>query len=112
MARGLSEKTPAVAVERGTTPEQRAVWSSLGELAREVEKAGLSSPTLIVIGEVVSLAPGWKAAVCGCDAWDVNDSTKSSGGSFREWDMPGSALPEQNSDGSKFDGASSSGKVE
>jgi len=48
-----------VAVERGTTPEQRAVYATLGELQQEVAAARLESPTLIVIGQVVSLAPGW-----------------------------------------------------
>jgi uroporphyrin-III C-methyltransferase len=61
-ARGLPADTPALAVERGTTPEQRAVWAPLGELAGEVAAAALVSPTLLVIGRVVALAPGWAAA--------------------------------------------------
>lgn len=59
-AAGLSLDTPAVAVERGTTPEQRAVYATLGELQAAVAEAALVSPTLIVIGQVVSLAPGWQ----------------------------------------------------
>ncbi len=53
--------TPAVAVERGTTPDQRVVFSTLEELPARagVQGAGLKSPTLLVIGEVVALAPGW-----------------------------------------------------
>jgi len=61
-AGGLDPGTPAVAVERGTTPEQRAVWAPLGALQREVAAAQLQSPTLVVIGAVVALAPGWAAA--------------------------------------------------
>jgi hypothetical protein len=57
---GLDPDTPAVAVERGTTPEQRAVYATLKELAEEVVAARLESPTLLVIGKVVALAPGWK----------------------------------------------------
>ncbi|PRW33094.1 uroporphyrinogen-III C-methyltransferase [Chlorella sorokiniana] len=59
-AAGLSLDTPAVAVERGTTPEQRAVYAPLGALQAAVGEAALVSPTLIVIGQVVSLAPGWQ----------------------------------------------------
>jgi len=59
---GLGVRTPAVAVERGTTPEQRIVFAPLEELAESVVVAKLKSPTLIVIGQVVALAPGWNAA--------------------------------------------------
>lgn len=59
---GLGADTPAAAVERGTTPEQRIVWATLGTLGDEVERAQLKSPTLIVIGKVVALAPGWRQA--------------------------------------------------
>lgn len=101
---GLAADTPAVAVERGTLPTQRAVFAPLqvGQLARidcvvtltqltasikqarawahstcshrymvvvfisqdlqrAVQEHELQSPTLIVIGDVVSLAPGWQA---------------------------------------------------
>lgn len=60
MAGGLPEKIPAVAVERGTTIDQRAVWAPLNKLVEEVESAKLKSPTLIVIGKVVALAHGWQ----------------------------------------------------
>ena len=70
-AAGLDPSTPAVAVERGTTPRQRAVFAPLGSLSDAVGPAGaaLGSPTLIVIGRVVALAPGW-AAARGAAAWD------------------------------------------
>ena len=58
---GLGMRTPAVAVERGTTPEQRTVFAPLGELAERVHQAQLKSPTLIIIGEVVAVAPAWAA---------------------------------------------------
>lgn len=60
---GLPADTPAVAIERGTLPEQRAVFAPLDTLQQSVQRHQLQSPTLIVIGEVVSLAPGWRQRV-------------------------------------------------
>lgn len=54
---GLSGETEAAVIYRGTTPEQKSVFSPLRELPEAVEKAGLSHPALIVIGKVVGLAP-------------------------------------------------------
>ena len=59
IADGLSPMTPAVAVERGTTPEQRTVWATLGELYDAVRDVELVSPTLIIVGKVVALSPQW-----------------------------------------------------
>lgn len=58
---GLPRDTPAAAVERGCTPEQRVVFSTLEDLYDAVQGAEpkLVSPTLIVIGQVVKLAPGY-----------------------------------------------------
>jgi siroheme synthase len=58
-AAGHDPAMPAVAIERGTTPEQRTVFAPLEELHARVGDAGLRSPTLIVIGAVVALSPGW-----------------------------------------------------
>jgi uroporphyrin-III C-methyltransferase len=52
---GLAAGTPAVAVEAGTTPHERAVWSSLAGLDTAVRAAGLQPPTLMVIGRVVAV---------------------------------------------------------
>jgi len=52
--------TPAVAVERGTTDDQRVVFGTLGDLSARAGAAGLRSPTLIVIGRVVALSPQWR----------------------------------------------------
>lgn len=60
LAQGLPPDTPAVAVERGTTPEQRLVFNTLQGLQQAVASAQLVSPTLIMVGAVVSLSPGWQ----------------------------------------------------
>jgi len=52
---GLAADTPAVAVQEGTTPSQRVVAAPLSELPAAVQLAELKSPTLLVIGGVVSL---------------------------------------------------------
>lgn len=59
---GLKPSTPAVAIERGTTPQQRTVWARVDHLCDDVEEAKLTSPTLVIIGEVVALAAGWRHA--------------------------------------------------
>ncbi|KAM0868570.1 hypothetical protein ACQ4PT_041229 [Festuca glaucescens] len=53
MKHGLPPNTPVVAVERGTTPQQRM------DLVDEVHSEDLVSPTLLIIGKVVALSPFW-----------------------------------------------------
>ena len=52
---GMPHDIPAVAVQDGTTPTQRVVQAPLDGLADEVVREELRSPTLIIIGHVVSL---------------------------------------------------------
>ena len=56
MAAGMSRNTPACAIRNGTWQDQSAVISTVAALADDVAKAKLTSPAIIVIGEVVSLA--------------------------------------------------------
>lgn len=58
---GREPQTPAALVMAGTSREQRVVRGTLGDLAPRVAAAGLSSPALLYVGEVVSLAGnlGW-----------------------------------------------------
>ncbi|KAJ8565653.1 hypothetical protein K7X08_008229 [Anisodus acutangulus] len=56
---GLPTDTPAVAIERGTTPQQRVVFAELKNLAHEIISHRLESPTLIITGKVVALSPLW-----------------------------------------------------
>jgi uroporphyrin-III C-methyltransferase len=55
VAHGMSAGMPAAVVERGTTLDQRVVTGSLRDLASRVAAAGLESPCLIIVGEVVRL---------------------------------------------------------
>lgn len=72
MHHGLPPHTPAAAIERGTTPQQRIVFSELKDLADKIGVEELVSPTLIIIGKVVSLSPFWpissKEAPCLAEA--------------------------------------------
>lgn len=52
---GRDPQTPAACIERGTTPDQRVVVSTLAQLAADVADAGLKAPVATVVGEVVSL---------------------------------------------------------
>lgn len=62
---GMPAETPVALVERGTTPQQRHVLATLGNLVEVIEREALRPPTLIVVGEVVrlakTLAPGMTA---------------------------------------------------
>ncbi|MDP3287542.1 MAG: uroporphyrinogen-III C-methyltransferase [Methyloversatilis sp.] len=53
---GLPADTPACAIQNGTRGNQRSVVATLSTLATAVSAAGLGSPAIVVIGEVVSLA--------------------------------------------------------
>jgi len=55
VAHGLSLDWPAAVVSQGTLTEQRVVCATLGTLAAEVARAGLQSPCLTIVGEVVRL---------------------------------------------------------
>lgn len=56
MAAGLPARMPAAAIQHGTLPSQREVISTLDGLPEAVRRAGLGSPAIVVIGEVVNLA--------------------------------------------------------
>ena len=56
MEAGLPADTPAAAVENGTTPRQRRIIATLGDLPAQVARAGMKPPTLIIVGRVVAMA--------------------------------------------------------
>lgn len=55
IAGGWVADTPAAAISRGTLPEQETVVGTLANIAVKAAAAELSSPALLVVGEVVLL---------------------------------------------------------
>jgi uroporphyrinogen III methyltransferase / synthase len=51
---GRDPEEPAAAIERGTTPGQRTVSARLETIAAAVEREGIGSPALIVVGPVAA----------------------------------------------------------
>jgi uroporphyrinogen III methyltransferase / synthase len=56
-AAGLAADTPAAVVQAATTEQHRTVLATLGTLAARVRQENLEAPAMIIIGEVVALAP-------------------------------------------------------
>jgi uroporphyrin-III C-methyltransferase len=55
-AGGMAERTPVAVIENGTLAGQRSLITGLDEVVAAVAAAGLASPAIIVVGEVVRLA--------------------------------------------------------
>ncbi len=53
---GMAASMPVAVVQNGTLPAQRSVVSRLDQVAADVASAGLASPALVVVGEVVKFA--------------------------------------------------------
>jgi uroporphyrin-III C-methyltransferase len=51
---GLPASTPAAIVQRASLPDQRHAVTTLGELGETIAREGLGSPSVIVIGDVIS----------------------------------------------------------
>lgn len=71
---GLPPDTPAAAVERGTTPQQRIVLAELKDLGDKIASEQLVSPTLIFIGRVVALSPLWPQSQASSSSSSKKDS--------------------------------------
>ena len=69
MQAGQGGEVPAAAVQWAATGRQKSVSATVATLADAVDAAGVSSPAVVVIGEVVKLAPqlDWrsKLPLCG-----------------------------------------------
>jgi uroporphyrinogen III methyltransferase / synthase len=55
IANGQAAETPVAVIRWGTTPEQRTVTGTLGDIVERVREAGLTPPAITVVGEVVRL---------------------------------------------------------
>lgn len=55
LAGGLSPATPAALIQNGTRPDQKVVVGDLESLEKAASDAGLGSPSIVVIGQVVNL---------------------------------------------------------
>jgi uroporphyrinogen III methyltransferase/synthase len=55
IANGRAAETPVAVIRWGTTPEQRTVTGTLGDIVEHVREAGLTPPAITVVGEVVRL---------------------------------------------------------
>ncbi|MEO7852744.1 MAG: uroporphyrinogen-III C-methyltransferase [Rubrivivax sp.] len=75
-AGGLAADTPAAVVSAACTPRQRHVFCTLGTLVEATEQHGLASPAIVVIGDVVQVAPEWALATAGENAsWTARRAT-------------------------------------
>jgi len=55
VAHGLPASTPVALVEQGTTPQQRVYIATLETLLDVIASKDIKPPTLIIVGEVVTL---------------------------------------------------------
>ena len=55
ISHGSSPDTPIAAIEQGTMPNQRVVTSTLEKITPIVTRLDLKSPTMLIIGDVVTL---------------------------------------------------------
>lgn len=53
---GRASRTPVACISHGTTPRQREVIATLGDIVERVDRAALESPMITVVGEVVAVA--------------------------------------------------------
>lgn len=54
---GMAPTTPAAVVERGATPQQRRIDGTVATIAARATAAQVTSPAILVVGEVCALAP-------------------------------------------------------
>ncbi|MDG4720433.1 MULTISPECIES: uroporphyrinogen-III C-methyltransferase [Thalassospira] len=73
MEHGLSDQTPTMIIENGSTLEQRHLRTTLGRLCTDLERIQISPPCMIVIGRVISLADRLQPPLCDLIAVDRLD---------------------------------------
>jgi uroporphyrin-III C-methyltransferase/precorrin-2 dehydrogenase/sirohydrochlorin ferrochelatase len=74
VAHGRGADTPIAIIERGTTPQQRVLRGSLGQLTMLAEAHRVAAPAMLIIGEVARL--GAKAErICYTEDWSSKNTT-------------------------------------
>ncbi|MCW8916939.1 MAG: uroporphyrinogen-III C-methyltransferase [Magnetovibrio sp.] len=78
---GLPADTPAAGIERGTTPDQRTITTTLENLPQCIERAELKAPSLLIIGKVVELSKtiAWHTHAHECMLDDIEDNASNNG---------------------------------
>ena len=61
LLQGLPAHTPVAIVQHASLPQQRQALTTLGEVVNTIEREGLQSPSVIVVGDVVKGARAWAA---------------------------------------------------
>ena len=71
---GLAGGTPVAIVENGTTSRQRVLYSTLAEVEVDARRAGIGSPSLLIVGEVAALGRelAWFDGGTAADAFAAN----------------------------------------
>jgi uroporphyrin-III C-methyltransferase len=62
---GLREHTPCAVIQNGSTPKERVLITDLAHLVADVKSAGITSPAVVVIGDVVALRDAIQVARAG-----------------------------------------------
>lgn len=74
-AAGMAPDVPAAVVERGFSPSQRTTVTTLDRLPGEARRRGVVSPAVVVVGEVVALAPTADALLAELDtSWSAAEA--------------------------------------
>ncbi|KPQ30161.1 MAG: uroporphyrin-III C-methyltransferase [Marinobacter excellens HL-55] len=55
IAHGMKNDMPVALISKGTTPEQRVIVGTLSNIVETVKSSDVLPPTLVIVGEVVSL---------------------------------------------------------
>ena len=73
---GRPGDTPAAVVMGGTTAGQRTVAGTLADIAGKAAAAGIASPAILYVGDVVALRDqlGWFGPAAGAAAYNVSMS--------------------------------------
>ena len=61
LLQGLPSNTPVAVVQDASLPHQRQALTTLGELPHTLQREGLQSPSIIVVGNVVQGARAWQS---------------------------------------------------